>query len=243
MQESIVMRNVTRKFATVVAVVVALAIPTIARAHGTVPFSNTNVIHACRSASGILRQITSGSCVGNEVAVHWDITSPGSPRADGPCADNANRYVDCGNGTVTDTATGLIWLQQSDCLPFATYSGATQVAAGLKAGDCGLTDKSSPGDWRLPTFDEWRTTFVGALSLGCTAFGPGTGPSLTNDAGTACLSDGPSSFTGVWTFYWSSSSLLPDPSLAIVALLDTGRFFTGEKVNSYAVWPVRGGPR
>ena len=36
--------------------------------------------------------------------------------ADGPCFDNTNRYVDCGNGTVTDTVTGLIWLKQSDCL-------------------------------------------------------------------------------------------------------------------------------
>src|SRR5262249_32071128 len=37
-------------------------------------------------------------------------------RADGPCFDNANRYVDCGNGTVTDTVTGLIWLKQWNCL-------------------------------------------------------------------------------------------------------------------------------
>ena len=28
--------------------------------------------------------------------------------ADPPCFDNANRYVNCGNGTVTDTATGLV---------------------------------------------------------------------------------------------------------------------------------------
>ena len=29
--------------------------------------------------------------------------------------DNANRLVDCGNGTVTDTATGLIWLKNANC--------------------------------------------------------------------------------------------------------------------------------
>jgi hypothetical protein len=28
-------------------------------------------------------------------------------RPDPPCFDNTNRYVNCGNGTVTDTATGL----------------------------------------------------------------------------------------------------------------------------------------
>src|SRR5437773_9255267 len=27
-----------------------------------------------------------------------------------PCSDNSNRYVDCGNGTVTDSVTGLTWL-------------------------------------------------------------------------------------------------------------------------------------
>jgi hypothetical protein len=67
---------------------------------------------------------------------------------DPPCFDNINRYVDCGNGTVTDTVTGLIWLQQSDCLGSAGYANANKAAAGLKDGDCGgtLTDGSSPGD-------------------------------------------------------------------------------------------------
>ena len=32
---------------------------------------------------------------------------------DGPCFDNANRFVDCANGTVTDTSTGLIWMKYS----------------------------------------------------------------------------------------------------------------------------------
>ena len=33
------------------------------------------------------------------------------PRVDGPCFSNTDRYVNCGNGTVTDSLTGLIWLQ------------------------------------------------------------------------------------------------------------------------------------
>jgi hypothetical protein len=37
----------------------------------------------------------------------------GAARADGPCFGDGNfpRYADCGNGTVTDTVTGLIWLK------------------------------------------------------------------------------------------------------------------------------------
>src|SRR5207253_1901181 len=109
-------------------------------------------------------------------------------RADGPCFDDTNRYVDCGNGTVTDTVTGLIWLKQGNCLPNNTWAAANQAAAGLKEGDCSLTDKSSPGDWRLPTKDEWSATIASAVALGCKVFG--VLPSLTNDAGIGCYGDG-----------------------------------------------------
>src|SRR5688572_9003749 len=37
-------------------------------------------------------------------------------KAAAPCADKTKRYVDCGNGTVADTMTGLIWLKQASCL-------------------------------------------------------------------------------------------------------------------------------
>ena len=81
----------------------------------------------------------------------------GATRADGPCVGNTNRYVDCGNGTVTDSVTGLIWLKQADCLGYATWTLGNQAAAALKSGDCSglLSDGSSPGDWRLSTKDEW----------------------------------------------------------------------------------------
>ena len=76
--------------------------------------------------------------------------------------------MDCGNGTVTDTVTGLIWLKQADCLGVHDWAAANRAAAGLKDGDCGgLTDKSSPGDWRLPTKDEWSATIARAVALGC----------------------------------------------------------------------------
>jgi hypothetical protein len=172
---------------------------------------------------------------GPEGAPGADATNP-----DPPCFDNANRYVDCGNGTVTDSVTGLVWLQQTDCLTNTGYAAANQAAAGLKDGDCNLTDKSSPGDWRLPTKDEWFATIARAVAMGCT---PG-GPSLTNDAGTSCLSVGPSSFAGVASFYyWSITTHETGPSIAWLASLGTGLVSYLGKVNSLRVWPVRGGPR
>lgn len=166
-------------------------------------------------------------------------------RADGPCFDNTNRYVDCGNGTVTDTLTGLIWLKQSDCLPNNTWVAANQAAAVLKNGDCGLTDGSSAGDWRLPTKDEWSATIARAVSLGCKAGGSGGPPSLTNDTGTACYSTGPSSFAGLATAsYWSSTTNESVPSAASYADLFYGDIFGISKAFvTRRVWPVRGGSR
>ena len=75
-------------------------------------------------------------------------------RAAAPCVDKTKRYADCGNGTVTDSLTGLVWLKKSNCLPSADFEAAKKAVAGLKNGDCMLTDASSPGDWRLPTQKE-----------------------------------------------------------------------------------------
>ncbi len=165
-------------------------------------------------------------------------------RADGPCFDNANRYVDCGNGTVTDTVTGLIWLKQWDCLPNDTFAASNQAAAGLKNGDCGLSDKSSPGDWRVPSKDEWVATIARGQVLGCIFQGSGGGPPpLTNDAGTACYVTGPSSFAGVAAGnYWSSTT--DEANLAWFAHLSQGNIFNGaSKGGTLRVWPVRGESR
>jgi len=162
--------------------------------------------------------------------------------ADPPCFDNANRYVSCGNGTVTDTVTGLIWLKDGNCFNTRTYASANRVAATLKDGRCGLTDGSVAGDWRLPTKTELAATIARAVSpLGC--FG-GSAPSLTNDPGTGCLQSGPTSFTNVQlSIYWSSSALEPNPPDAWGVDFLNGNINNTQlsKVTNHFVWPVRGG--
>jgi hypothetical protein len=164
-------------------------------------------------------------------------------RAAPPCFDNANRYVDCGNGTVTDTVTGLIWLKNANCFSTKTYSAANQAAAGLADGQCGLTDGSSAGDWRLPTKAEWEATIARAVALGCKSGGAGSPPSLTNDPGTGCLIPGPTSFTGVQSnAYWSSSANEVTPGFAWLVTLAFGVVTNGNEGNGFFfVWPVRGG--
>ncbi len=164
-----------------------------------------------------------------------------APRAAGPCFHNLTRYVDCFNGTVTDTVTGLIWLKDAACLGVNHWSAAGYAAAALKDGDCDLTDGSSAGDWRLPTQAEWSATMARAYALTCR---DGNGPSLTNDAGTACQSAGPSAFTGVVStgFYWSSSTHEVSPTYAWGAYLGGGYVFGYGKPSNVnlRVWPVRG---
>src|SRR5262245_16515918 len=167
----------------------------------------------------------------------------GSTRADGPCFDDVNRYVDCGNGTVTDTSTGLIWLKQADCLPTNTWAAGNQAAAGLKDGDCGLTDKSSPGDWRLPTKAEWEAVITQRFS--------GAGicvPALANDAWTGCWSDDSSSLEGATAdIYWSAITRPPVPTstssfpAAEAANLATAATVIAPRTATHLVWPVRSG--
>jgi hypothetical protein len=168
---------------------------------------------------------------------------PAVPVVDPPCFDNVNRYVDCGNGTVTDTVTGLVWLRDSSCLGVADWASSATRAARLSTGVCGLTDGSSPGQWRLPTLAEWQATVARAVSMGCTHQGPGLPPALTNDAGTACLSDGPTPFAGVEPGgFWTLAVDEQHPNNAwVVSLIGTIHGFAYPALKSFVLpaWPVR----
>ena len=69
-------------------------------------------------------------------------------------ADISPRLTDNGNGTVTDNLTGLTWLKNADCFGPASWADALAFCKALKNGQCGLTDGSIPGDWRLPSIRE-----------------------------------------------------------------------------------------
>jgi hypothetical protein len=159
------------------------------------------------------------------------------------CFDNSNRYVDCGNGTVTDTETGLIWLKNANCFGQMDYGSANNAAADLAHGACGLSDNSSPGDWRLPTKSEWEATIARAVDRGCMASGAGSSPSLTNTPGTACYSVGPQPFTGVQLGdYWSSTPYETGSGYneAWSVNLHNSHEYNNLKTFLHYMWPVRG---
>ncbi|MCH7667483.1 MAG: hypothetical protein IH936_16340, partial [Acidobacteria bacterium] len=128
--------------------------------------------------------------------------------------DGPSRYTDCGNGTVRDNRVGLLLLEDASCAELlntdgegrGTWSTAKSAAAALANGTCGLTDGSSAGDWRLPTVtaggsSELPGMVLAGIGLGCT-------PVLTNDSGTSCWAQGPSSLDDVKSEkYWSGEEV------------------------------------
>jgi hypothetical protein len=141
----------------------------------------------------------------------------------------AFRYIDNGDGTVTDNKTGLIWLKKANCSGRKmTWEKAMQWAAKLANGQCSLIDGSKAGDWRLPTIDEWEAMMDKRYIY----------PVLSDAAGTEQWKEG-DAFSGVQYWYWSSSE--DDPSSAWVVDLDGGGVLSSAKTYTVYVWAVRGG--
>jgi hypothetical protein len=142
------------------------------------------------------------------------------------------RFITSTTGIVTDTLTGLVWLQNANCQFFFAFDltgsnnrawvSALTSADSLASGFCGLTDGSSAGDWRLPNVRELQSL----IDYG--EFGP-------------ALPDG-HPFTGVLSnYYWSSTTYTNTTSYAWDVVLTNGFVRYDPKSNAQYVWPVRGG--
>jgi len=151
------------------------------------------------------------------------------------------RFVDCGNGTVQDIQSGLIWLKNANCLPLGTgldWATANRRAAKLADGTsdgtaCGLSDGSKAGTWRLPTDLEWGAV----LNAGCATF-----PKIRDAAGTGCYSTGPWATGVATTQYWSSTPFASNLGMAWIGHTGQGGVTVVTKPSSQIVWPVRAGP-
>lgn len=157
---------------------------------------------------------------------------------DPPCFSAGNRFTDCGNGTVTDSVTGLVWLKTVDCAALfgasKTWVLANQTVANLADGVCGLTDKSHQGDWRLPTSTEMTALVAKANANGC---GP---PRLPDQTGLGCCATGTCTFTSMSTNiqYWTSTTVEATPANAFAVDLfggATSSLFKGVGEHAWAV--------
>lgn len=132
------------------------------------------------------------------------------------------RFTDNGNGTVTDNLTGLIWLKNANCFGTRNWSQALSDCNGLSNGSCGLTDGSSPGDWRLPNRKE-------LLSL------------VDYSRYYPALPDGHLFSNVQSSYYWSATTGAHYTGIAWFVNMYDGDVTHSGKSYSYYVWPVRAG--
>ncbi len=111
----------------------------------------------------------------------------------------SGRFTDNGNGSFTDTITGLTWLGVRQCITEQTWSDAIGFSNQLGAASevCpALNDGSSAGEWRLPNINELRS--IVDYSQQSPAFVAGIPFSGTWDGFP-------------WGHYWSSTSFIAAP--------------------------------
>jgi hypothetical protein len=144
----------------------------------------------------------------------------------------ASRFTDNGNGTVTDKMTGLIWLKNANCFGSQTWTDAVTSSIGVSDGSCGLTDGSTPGQWRLPNINELKSLII--LN--------GNSPALPTGHPFTDVATGNNPGQGVPYYYTSSDSggLEGVPFSIDMASGNWGPDYGG-KFPLWVAWPVRDG--
>ncbi|MBK8986369.1 MAG: DUF1566 domain-containing protein [Chloroflexi bacterium] len=135
------------------------------------------------------------------------------------------------NGTVTDNLTGLIWLRSANCWGTQLWANALSLANNLASGQCGLTDGSVAGDWRLPNVRELQSL------LSYQRFNP----ALSDTSGTGPWSNGNPFLSVASNSYWTSTTYRGSTGNAFRVDMVSGVVFSTGKTTGYIVWPVRGG--
>jgi hypothetical protein len=134
------------------------------------------------------------------------------------------RFMDNGDGTITDNLTGLIWMKDANCEGKKDWDSALGFCNDLASGQCGINDGSTAGDWRLANRKELESLLdLSQFDPSLPAGHPFTSVELT-------------------TAYWSSTTFAKqDTSAWGVRLYNGGLDNGGIKTNSYYVLCVRGG--
>ena len=136
------------------------------------------------------------------------------------------RFMNNGDGTVTDNLTGLIWTQNAGTPTVGSCAGGYKTWQGALDYVTCLNSMNYLGhsDWRLPNVNELESLI--------NADEPNSATWLTDQG-----------FIGVQSFYsyWSSSSYALNTVYAWFVYMWNGYVSYDDKSNGYYVWPVRSG--
>jgi hypothetical protein len=140
------------------------------------------------------------------------------------------RFITSTTGIVTDTLTGLVWLQKANCGGEQSWADAVTFANSLhdgwtgdgSGGDCELSDGSSAGDWRLPNVRELQSLVDYSQHYPA----PPSGHPFTD--------------VQSW-YYWSSTTCAGYTDRAWRVGIGDGCVVQITWTDEYFVWPIRGG--
>lgn len=210
--------------------------------------SSTNSLWAVRSGSpGAVNLLTTGEFVvysAGDDAYHtcpFCVGTVGGSSSSPLGGDSASlqnsapppflRFTDNGDGTLSDTATGLTWLKKGDCLN-GSWSGALSAVNSLASGQCGLTDGSAAGQWRMPNRFEMLSIAERTATFPIANYYDGI-PGADGISVTM-----PTVFTNfmVSQYYWTSSTYSPDGTQAwTVYSCDFGAYNKGKSAVGYTM--------
>lgn len=139
------------------------------------------------------------------------------------------RFITGTTGVVTDTFTGLIWLENANCVGRQRWEDALNTANTLADGACGLNDGSVAGDWRLPNVRE----LLSLIDFGL------VNPALPDTLGTGQAAEGDPFIDLKSDMYWSSTPYAGNESSALRVRLNNGGVYHDPKYTRYFVLPVR----
>lgn len=142
----------------------------------------------------------------------------------------APRFVNNGDGTITDNLTGLIWLKSGDCFGSLHWQTALDKVFDLN---------TNPGTYTCggytATYNDWVLPNVNELESLVNAEEPDL-PTWLNEQGFVNVQSDQSDR------YWSSTTDAHFTDFAWVVYMDGGYVYKDYKTsNSNHVWPVRAG--
>jgi hypothetical protein len=191
---------------------------------GTAPLAKSGQT-SCFDASGNLTLCGTGVGAGQEGHLQRGVKWP------------IPRFTKNGDGTVTDNMTGLIWLEDANCVAADNFDAILALAntlydgsTGHGGGDCGLSDGSVAGDWRVPNMFEATSLLNHGYSS----------PGVPNTTGTGQWTEG-DPFSEVQPTYWTSTFNPQNKQFAHhVSFFPPFLTSSDKDDNDRSMWPVRG---